>query len=80
MTRERRLELMQRVLEDVPFSMRRLAEEADVGYALVRAWSIGRRAPLPDAMRKVAAVLRQRADRMTALAGELEREAGESDA
>jgi pilus assembly protein TadC len=79
LTRERRLKLMQRVLEEVPFSMRQLAEEAEVGYALVRAWSIGRRAPLPDAMQRVAQVLRNRGDRLRALADQVEEAAREEE-
>jgi pilus assembly protein TadC len=79
LTRERRLKLIRRVLEEVPFSMRQLAEEAEVGYALVRAWSIGRRAPLPDAMKRVAEVLRRRGDRLRDLADQVERAAVEED-
>ena len=79
MTREKRLRLIRRVLNEVPFSMRQLAEEAGVGYALVRAWSIGRRAPLPEAMRRVAAVLRRRGERLRDLADEVERIAAEED-
>jgi transcriptional regulator with XRE-family HTH domain len=72
LTRERRLKLIQRVMSETPFSMRQLAEEAGVGYALVRAWSIGRRAPLPEAMLKVAGVLRSRGERLMELAQEIE--------
>ncbi len=72
-----RAKLIRRVLEEVPFSMRQLAEEAKVGYALVRAWSIGRRAPLPETLDQVADVLERRAKRLQALADALRREAGE---
>jgi transcriptional regulator with XRE-family HTH domain len=70
------MKLIQRVLKEAPFSMRQLAEEAGVGYALVRAWRIGRRAPLPETLRDVAAALRKRGDTLARLADELDREAG----
>jgi transcriptional regulator with XRE-family HTH domain len=70
------MKLIQQVLREAPFSMRQLAEEAGVGYALVRAWRIGRRAPLPETLRDVAGALRKRGARLERLAEELDQEAG----
>lgn len=77
MTRGDRLTAIQRVLKEAPFSMRQLAEDAGVGYSLVRAWRIGRRAPLPATCRKVAAALRRRAALLQKLADQLDVSAGE---
>ena len=84
MTRGDRLTAIQRVLKEAPFSMRQLAEDAGVGYSLVRAWRIGRRTPGSDTLRKIAAALEQRgaslreyAEQLRALADHVDATAGE---
>jgi transcriptional regulator with XRE-family HTH domain len=68
--------LVKRVLREAPFSMRQLADDAGVNYGTLRIWASGGRTPEPNNVRLIAAGLRSRADRLRALAAELERTAG----
>ena len=76
--REDIISLVQRALRDGPFSLRQLAEDAGLKSDVLRAWAIGRRAPLPENLSRIANGFEARATRLNALATELRRAAGES--
>jgi transcriptional regulator with XRE-family HTH domain len=76
--REQIVSLVQRVLKDGTFSMRQLAEDAGLKYDVVRAWAIGRRAPTPDNLSRIAAGFEHRAEQLQRMARELREAAGES--
>jgi transcriptional regulator with XRE-family HTH domain len=65
--------LIQRVLDDAPFSMRQLAEEAGISYDAVRSWASDRRTPRPENLEHLADALQRRASRLHAIADELRR-------
>lgn len=67
--------LIQRVLEEGPFSMRQLADESGVSYDALYSWAACRRDPRADSLRQLAAGLRQRGSHLNDLADELERAA-----
>ena len=77
--REDIISLVQRALRDGPFSMRQLAEDAGLKYDVLRAWAIGRRAPLPENLSRIARGFETRAQQLSALAAELRIAAGEVD-
>lgn len=77
MTREKRAMLVQEVLAAAPFSMRQLAEESGLSYAMLRGWKIGRRVPLPENLARLADALERRGGDLNKLAEQLRREAGE---
>lgn len=64
--------LMQRALEEGPFDMKALADDAGVSYDTVRSWMIGRRNPSPENVRRIADALRRRGGHLEQLADELE--------
>ena len=76
--REQIVSLVQRVLKDGTFSMRQLAEDAGLKYDVVRAWAIGRRAPTPENLSRIAAGFEHRAEQLQRMARELREAAGES--
>jgi transcriptional regulator with XRE-family HTH domain len=67
--------LIQRVLEEGPFSMRQLAEESGLSYDTVRAWAASRRTPREENLLQLAAALDQRGGNLRKLAAELRKEA-----
>lgn len=69
--REDIISLVQRALRDGPFSMRQLAEDAGLKYDVLRAWAIGRRAPMPENLSRIASGFEARAARLNAIAAEL---------
>jgi transcriptional regulator with XRE-family HTH domain len=62
---------VRRALKDGPFAMRQLAAESGLSYDVLRSWRTGRRRPNRESIRKLAAGLARRADRLKGLAGEL---------
>lgn len=72
--------MIQRVLDDAPFSMRQIAEEAGVSYDAVRSWATNRRTPKPENLVQLADALRRRGDHLHAIGDELQRIAQDSDA
>lgn len=71
MRRERIGMLIQRVLDEGPFSMRQLAKESGLSYDTLRAWATARRTPREDSLVQIAEVLERRRDVLDALAREL---------
>lgn len=63
--------LIQRVLEEAPFSMRQLAEEAGISYDAIRSWATERRTPRPESVQQLATALERLGHRLQGLAGEL---------
>lgn len=70
--------MIQRVLDDAPFSMRQIAEEAGVSYDAVRSWATNRRTPKPDNLIQLAEALHRRGDQLHAIGDELRRIAQDS--
>ena len=64
--------LVQRVLKEVPFSMRQLAEAEGLSYGGLRGWAVGNRTPTPENIRKLAEGIRNQSDRLAELAAELD--------
>lgn len=69
--RERVTMFVQKALREGPFSMRELADDEGLSYGVVRSWSMGRRTPEPENLRKLAAAFDARAERLRQLAQEL---------
>lgn len=66
---------VQNALAEGPFSMRELADACGISYGVLRAWSIGRRTPTPDNLRKLADAFRARGERLELIADQLTRAA-----
>ena len=66
-------EWVTRALKEGPFAMRQLAADAGLSYDVLRSWRSGRRRPSRDSIRKLAAGLAKRSERLKALAAELRR-------
>jgi hypothetical protein len=77
MTREAVTMLVMKALREGPFSMRQLADAEGLSYGVLRAWSMGRRTPEPENLRRLAEGFRNRASALQELAAELEGAAGE---
>jgi transcriptional regulator with XRE-family HTH domain len=67
--------LIQRALEDGPFSIQQLAEEAGISYDTLYSWAKRRRVPRPESLRQLARGFDQRAEVLEQIAEELRREA-----
>ena len=65
--------MIQRVLDDAPFSMRQIAEEAGVSYDAVRSWATNRRTPKPENLVQLADALRRRGDQLHVIGDELQK-------
>jgi transcriptional regulator with XRE-family HTH domain len=76
--REEILGVVQRVLREGPFSMRQLAEDADLSYGVLRAWAMGRRTPTPENLSRIADGFERRTERLHAIVTDLRRAAGEN--
>jgi transcriptional regulator with XRE-family HTH domain len=63
--------LIQRVLEEAPFSMRQLAMEAGISYDTARSWATERRTPRPENLKQLADAIQQRGERLHDLARQL---------
>ena len=72
--------LIQRVLDEGPFSMQQLADESGISYDALYSWAKSRRSPKAESLRQLAAGLRQRGERLESLAEDLERAASRSEA
>ena len=72
--------LIQRVLDEGPFSMQQLAEESGISYDTLYSWAKSRRTPKPEGLRQLADGLRQRGERLESLASDLERAASRDEA
>jgi transcriptional regulator with XRE-family HTH domain len=68
--------LIQRVLDEAPFSMRQLAEEAGISYDAIRSWATDRRTPRPENLVHLAAALERRGSHLHNIADELRRITG----
>ena len=71
------LGLVQRVLREGPFSMRQLADDADLKYDVLRGWAIGRRTPTAENLSRMASGFEQRAQQLQRIADELREAANE---
>jgi transcriptional regulator with XRE-family HTH domain len=67
--------IVQRALQNGPFSMRQLAEDAGLSYQTLRAWASDLRTPQDEYLSKLAAGFRARADKLHLIAEELDRAA-----
>ena len=65
--------MIQRVLDDAPFSMRQIAEEAGVSYDAVRSWATNRRTPKAENLVQLADALRRRGDQLHVISDELQK-------
>lgn len=65
--------LIQRALEDGPFSIQQLAEEAGISYDTLYSWAKRRRVPRPENLRQLAHGFDQRAEVLQQIAEELRR-------
>jgi transcriptional regulator with XRE-family HTH domain len=65
--------LIQRVLDEAPFSMRQLAEEGGISYDAIRSWATDRRTPRPESLEHLAAALERRGERLREIADEMRR-------
>lgn len=63
--------LIQRVLDEAPFSMRNLAEEAGISYDAIRSWATDRRTPRVESLEHLAIALERRGTHLQELAKEL---------
>jgi hypothetical protein len=64
----------QEALRAVAPSLRQLAEQENLPYATLKAWSAGIRVPEADSLDKLAGMLRKRAKMLVKAAETLERE------
>lgn len=63
--------LIQRVLDEAPFSMRQLAEEAGMSYDAIRSWATDRRTPRPENLIQLASALERRGSCLHEIAQEV---------
>jgi lambda repressor-like predicted transcriptional regulator len=68
--------LIQRVLDEAPFSMRQLADEAGISYDAIRSWATDRRTPRPENLEHLAVALEHRGERLREIADEVRRAIG----
>jgi transcriptional regulator with XRE-family HTH domain len=65
--------LIQRVLDEAPFSMRQLADEAGISYDAIRSWAADRRTPRTENLEHLAAAIERRGERLLKIADEIRR-------
>jgi transcriptional regulator with XRE-family HTH domain len=65
--------LIQRILDEAPFSMRQLAEDAGISYDAIRSWATDRRTPRSENLAHLAAALERRGIRLCEIADEVRR-------
>lgn len=63
--------LIQRALDEGPFSIQQLAEEAGISYDSLYSWAKRRRVPRPENLRQLASGFEQRAESLRRIADEL---------
>ncbi len=76
MTPSRKAEMVRRILEEAPFSVATLAQEAGISTASIYAWANEKRNPTAENLASLAAVLERRGGELQALADELRKAAG----
>jgi transcriptional regulator with XRE-family HTH domain len=64
-------DLIQRILNEAPFSMRQLAEESGISYDSIRSWATDRRTPRIESLRLLADALERRGTHLHRIAEEL---------
>ena len=67
--------LIQRVLEEGPFSIQQLADEAGISYDSLYSWAKGRRVPRPENLRQLATGFDRRSEVLRDIADMLRRTA-----
>ena len=72
--------LIQRVLDEGPFSMQQLADESGISYNTLYSWAKLKRFPRAESLRQLAEGLRKRGERLESLAADLESAASRSEA
>jgi transcriptional regulator with XRE-family HTH domain len=66
-------EIPERVLDEAPFSMRQLADEAGISYDAIRSWAADRRTPRTENLEHLAAAIDRRGERLLKIADEIRR-------
>jgi hypothetical protein len=74
---EEKAMLVKRALQAAAPDLKELAEEGELNYGTMRAWSAGARTPGPDNLKRIAALLDRRADTLRGLAVEVRRAAND---
>ena len=67
--------LIQRALDEGPFSMQQLADQAGVSYDSLYSWARGRRVPRAENLRQLAAGFDDRAEALRKVADQLRKAA-----
>ena len=80
MDRDALRQLLMLVLDEGPFSMRDLAEDAGVGYEALRSWAAGRHVPDLETVGRLARAIEGRSERLRELANELLQASSEASA
>lgn len=70
--------LVKRALQAVAPDLKELAEEGELNYGTMRAWSAGARTPGKENLERIAALLDNRADTLRGLAVEIRKAANDS--
>lgn len=68
-------ELVQRALDEGPFTIQELADQIGVSYDSLYSWAKGRRVPRPENLRQLASGFDDRAGALRQVAAELRRAA-----
>jgi transcriptional regulator with XRE-family HTH domain len=63
--------LIQRVLDEGPFSIQQLASDAGITYDTLYSWAKRRRVPRPENLQQLAVALQSRAEALRRIAEEL---------
>lgn len=71
-------QLIQRILDEAPFSMRQLAEEAGISYDAIRSWAADRRTPRLENLAHLADALERRGTRLHKIADDVRGMTGSS--
>ena len=70
-------QLIERALQEGPFTMHQLADESSISYDSLYSWAKRRRVPRPENLRQLALGFERRAELLRALANELREAAAE---
>lgn len=70
--------LVKRALQAAAPDLKELAEEGELNYGTMRAWSAGTRTPGEENLRRIAELLDRRADTLRGLAVEIRKTANDS--
>lgn len=63
--------LIERILQEGPFSMNEISRETGLSYDALRSWAAGRRTPRRDGLEKLAAYLERHGKQLQDFAEEL---------